>query len=141
VPDNLYRLLNRYECPSGTGIDERFSTSDSHVHAHTYRATASRNGHTRGAGNRPVEEGARLVIQDDGADRVTREGRPPENSWIGRMGPLPSRMHLLLLPGIGGQMKQTRQVKQGNIAGQARRWTSRRICRRRSMLRRPAFHT
>ena len=27
VPDNLYRLLNRYECPSGTGIDERFSTS------------------------------------------------------------------------------------------------------------------
>ena len=29
VPDNLYRLLNRYECPSGTGTDERFSTSDS----------------------------------------------------------------------------------------------------------------
>jgi hypothetical protein len=29
VPDNLYRLSNRYECPSETGIDERFSTSAS----------------------------------------------------------------------------------------------------------------
>jgi hypothetical protein len=28
VPNNLYRLQNRYEWPSGTGIDERFSTSD-----------------------------------------------------------------------------------------------------------------
>jgi len=28
VPNNLYRLLNRYECPSGTGTDERFSTSE-----------------------------------------------------------------------------------------------------------------
>jgi hypothetical protein len=27
VPNNLYRLQNRYEWPSGTGIDDRFSTS------------------------------------------------------------------------------------------------------------------
>lgn len=34
MPDNLYRLLNRYECPSGTGIDERFSTSETNPNTH-----------------------------------------------------------------------------------------------------------
>jgi hypothetical protein len=60
VPNNLYRLQNRYEWPSGTGIDDRFSTSESSLSLNMWSTTVI--GTTRREKNMVAESGRRTSL-------------------------------------------------------------------------------